>query len=138
MKSVTNGRITLFLAIAFMSGSISAFGQARIAKATAKANAPSLALYPLEDLRPGMKGIARSVFAGSEAQEFGVEILGILPGFTGPRQATIIAKLSGANVDKATAIIGASSDGKTFYFENLENLKRFKTGAKAPTNRSSP
>lgn len=108
MKSVTNGRITLFLAIAFLSGSISAFGQARIAKATAKANAPSLALYPLEDLRPGMKGIARSVFAGSEAQEFGVEILGILPGFTGPRQATIIAKLSGANVDKTGVFAGMS------------------------------
>lgn len=108
MKSVTNGRITLFLAIAFLSGSISAFGQARMAKATAKANAPSLALYPLEDLRPGMKGIARSVFAGSEAQEFGVEILGILPGFTGPRQATIIAKLSGANVDKTGVFAGMS------------------------------
>jgi hypothetical protein len=108
MKSVTNGRITLFLAIAFLSGSISAFGQARIAKATAKTNAPSLALYPLDDLRPGMKGIARSVFAGSEAQEFGVEILGILPGFTGPRQATIIAKLSGANVDKTGVFAGMS------------------------------
>jgi hypothetical protein len=108
MKSVTNGRITLFLAIAFLSGSISAFGQARIAKATAKTNAPSLALYPLDDLRPGMKGVARSVFAGSEAQEFGVEILGILPGFTGPRQATIIAKLSGANVDKTGVFAGMS------------------------------
>ena len=108
MKSVTNGTINLVLAIAFLSGSISAFGQARIAKATAKTNAPSLALYPLEDLRPGMKGIARSVFAGSEAQEFGVEILGLLPGFTGPRQSTIIAKLNGANVDKTGVFAGMS------------------------------
>ena len=34
------------------------------------------ALFPLEDLRPGMKGTARTVFSGSEAEEFGVEILG--------------------------------------------------------------
>jgi hypothetical protein len=52
-------------------------------------------LFPLEDLRPGMKGTARTVFSGSETQEFGVEILGILPGFPGPRQSSIIAKLSG-------------------------------------------
>jgi len=31
-------------------------------------------LFPLEDLRPGMKGTARTVFSGSEAEEFGVEI----------------------------------------------------------------
>src|SRR5713226_9884861 len=56
-------------------------------------------LFQLDEVRPGMKGIARTVFAGSETQEFGVEILGVLPGFTGPRQSTIIAKLSGPNVD---------------------------------------
>ncbi|MDX6385590.1 MAG: hypothetical protein QOK48_3163, partial [Blastocatellia bacterium] len=112
MKSVTNGTITLVLAIAFLSGSISAFGQARIARTTERTNdktsAPGLALYPLEELRPGMKGIARSVFAGSDAEGFGVEILGILPGFTGPRQSTIIARLSGANVDKTGVFAGMS------------------------------
>jgi len=45
-----------------------------------------------------MKGTARTVFAGTEPQEFGVEILGVLPGFPGPRQSAIIAKLTGANV----------------------------------------
>jgi hypothetical protein len=108
MKSVTNGTITLVIALAFLCGSISAFGQTRIAKATVKTNTPSLALYPLDDLRPGMKGVARSVFAGSDSQEFAVEILGILPGFTGPRQSTIIAKLSGANVEKTGVFAGMS------------------------------
>src|SRR5437762_11153889 len=55
-----------------------------------------------------MKGVARTVFAGSEPQEFGVEILGVLPGFTGPRQSTIIARLSGANVDKTSVFAGMS------------------------------
>src|SRR5829696_7065609 len=74
-------------------------------------------LFPLEDLRPGMKGTARTVFTGSETQEFNVEILGVLPGFPGPRQSAIIAKLSGSNVEKTGVFAGMSGspvyiDGK--------------------------
>src|SRR4030095_9745775 len=74
-------------------------------------------LFPLEDLRPGMKGTARTVFAGSETQEFGVEVLGVLPGFPGPRQSAIIARLSGSNVEKTGVFAGMSGspvyiDGK--------------------------
>ena len=103
MKSVTNNTTILYLAIALLTVSTSAFGQARLASAK---TAPTQALYPLEDLRPGMKGIARTVFSGSEPQEFGLEILGVLPGFTGPRQSTIIARLSGANVDRTGVFAG--------------------------------
>src|ERR1041385_6640989 len=75
------------------------------------------ALFPLEDLRPGMKGTARTVFSGSEAEDFGVEILGVLPGFPGPRQSAIIARLTGANVEKTGVFAGMSGspvyiDGK--------------------------
>src|SRR5437868_3322954 len=74
-------------------------------------------LFPLEDLRPGMKGTARTVFSGAEPQEFGVEILGVLPGFPGPRQSAIIARLSGSNVEKTGVCAGMSGspvyiDGK--------------------------
>jgi hypothetical protein len=104
MKLVRNGTITLVIAFTFLAGSIWVLGQARMAKASA----PAQALYPLEELRPGMKGIARTVFAGSEPQEFALEILGVLPGFTGPRQSTIIARLSGANVDRTGVFAGMS------------------------------
>src|SRR6185503_17054014 len=74
-------------------------------------------LFPLEDLRPGMKGTAKTVFSGSGTEDFGVEILGILPGFPGPRQSAIIARLSGANVEKTGVFAGMSGspvyiDGK--------------------------
>lgn len=74
-------------------------------------------LFPLEDLRPGMKGTARTVFNGSDTQEFGVEVLGVLPGFPGPRQSAIIARLSGSNVEKTGVFAGMSGspvyiDGK--------------------------
>jgi len=83
--------------------------------AITKVNGPEI--FNLEDLRPGMKGTARTVFSGSGTEEFGVEVLGILPGFPGPRQSAIIAKLSGANVDKTGVFAGMSGspvyiDGK--------------------------
>ena len=89
--------------------------------ATAQTTAPALpkspGLFPLEELRPGMKGTARTVFSGTEAEEFGVEVLGVLPGFPGPRQSAIIARLSGSNVEKTGVFAGMSGspvyiDGK--------------------------
>jgi SpoIVB peptidase S55 len=83
--------------------------------ATSRVNAAPL--FPLEDVRPGMKGTARTVFSGSDTQEFDVEVLGVLPGFPGPRQSAIIARLSGSNVEKTGVFAGMSGspvyiDGK--------------------------
>jgi len=74
-------------------------------------------LFPLEDIRPGMKGTARTVFSGTEAEDFGVEVLGVIPGFPGPRQSAIIARLSGANAERTGVFAGMSGspvfiDGK--------------------------
>ena len=74
-------------------------------------------IFPLEDIKPGLKGTARTVFSGTEAQEFGVEVLGVLPGFQGPHQSAIIARLTGANVEKTGVFAGMSGspvfiDGK--------------------------
>lgn len=76
----------------------------------------STALFPLEDLQPGMKGVARTVFSGTEPQEFSLEILGVLAGYTGPRQSTIIAKLNGANVEKTGVFAGMS--GSPVFIDN--------------------
>ncbi len=90
--------------------------QQRTARMAATVATPAGALFPLENIRPGMKGIARTVFAGSEPQEFGLEILGVLPGFTGPRQSTIIARLSGSNVDRTGVFAGMS--GSPVFIDN--------------------
>jgi hypothetical protein len=77
---------------------------------------PDVRFFPLEDLRPGMKGTASTVFSGTTPQEFSVEILGVLPGFPGPRQSAIIARLSGANVEKTGVFAGMS--GSPVYIDN--------------------
>src|SRR4051812_39006086 len=71
-----------------------------------KGDASAITLYAVEDLRPGMKGVARTVFSGSEPEPFELEILGVLDGFTGPRQSTIIARLSGTNVARTGVFAG--------------------------------
>jgi hypothetical protein len=86
------------------------------AKATATSTVSQTALFDLGQLRPGMKGVARTVFSGSEPQEFNLEILGVLAGFTGPRQSTIIARLSGPNVDRTGVFAGMS--GSPVFIDN--------------------
>ena len=93
------------------------FGASLAQKPAIAATPKDARLFALEDLRPGMKGVSRTVFAGTEPQEFAVEILGVLPGFPAPRQSAIIAKLSGSNVEKTGVFAGMSGspvyiDGK--------------------------
>jgi hypothetical protein len=91
------------------------FESALAQKPVAETGARDPRLYALEDLRPGMKGVARTVFSGTESQEFGVEILGVLKGFPAPRQSAIIARLSGPNVEKTGVFAGMS--GSPVYIE---------------------
>src|SRR5215212_2652500 len=79
--------------------------------ATGKAEDPRF--FPLEDLKPGMKGVARTVFAGTEPEEFGVEILGVLPGFPAPRQSAIIARLTGPLTER-TGVFGGMSGSPVY------------------------
>jgi hypothetical protein len=62
---------------------------------------------PVDELRPGMKGIGKTVFQGTTIEQFGVEILGVLKNY-GPKQDMILARLSGDPVDKAGVIQGMS------------------------------
>ncbi|HEU0252012.1 MAG TPA: hypothetical protein VFR12_03195 [Pyrinomonadaceae bacterium] len=108
-------RSTPIFLSAVLIAMLASFAMGQQAMVTSAPKAPEL--FPLEDLRPGMKGTARTVFTGSETEEFGVEILGVLPGFPGPRQSAIIAKLSGGNVEKTGVFAGMSGspvyiDGK--------------------------
>lgn len=94
-------------AVLLCGGSTSISGQGKLSANSGRSTGGA-ALFALEDLRPGMKGVARTVFSGSEPQNFAIEILGVLPGFIGPRQATIIARISGANVEKTGVFAGMS------------------------------
>lgn len=63
---------------------------------------------PLVEVKEGMRGTARTVFRGSEPEEFNVEILGVLPGGVGPKQDLIIGRLSGGSADRTAVFAGMS------------------------------
>ncbi|HVF45815.1 MAG TPA: hypothetical protein VM936_22495, partial [Pyrinomonadaceae bacterium] len=71
-----------------------------LAQTSPEASPRKVEYFPLEDVRAGQKGTARTVFSGAEPQEFGVEVLGVLKGYPAPRQSLIIAKLSGGQVER--------------------------------------
>ena len=109
-------QISAVIGLVVLSGFSGALGQqVKVQPASSRSNGGA-ALFAIEDLKPGMKGVARTVFSGSEPQEFGLEILGILNGYTGPRQSTIIARLSGPNVDRTGVFAGMS--GSPVFIDN--------------------
>ncbi|MFN3324021.1 MAG: SpoIVB peptidase S55 domain-containing protein [Bryobacteraceae bacterium] len=72
--------------------------------------------FPLKDIRPGMKGVGKTVFTGDRVEEFGVEVLGVLEN-VGPKQSIILARLSGGPLEKTGVMQGMSGspvylDGK--------------------------
>jgi hypothetical protein len=72
--------------------------------------------FPLKDVRPGMHGMGRTVFHGQQIEEFQVEILGVLENL-GPKQAVILARLSGGPLAETGVMQGMSGspvyiDGK--------------------------
>ncbi len=73
--------------------------------------------FPLKDVKPGMKGIGRTIFQGEKLEEFGVDILGVLPGTPNADQSLIVVRLTGANVERTFVFAGMSGspvfiDGK--------------------------
>jgi hypothetical protein len=52
-------------------------------------------LMPVDEIRPGMVGVGRTVFQGTELQDFKVHILGVLRNVQGPKRDLILARLEG-------------------------------------------
>lgn len=85
------------------------FGQTQ-AKYTPKTSSvdAKTQFFPLSELKEGMRGTALTVFRGSEAEEFNVEILGVVPGAIGPKQDMIVGRISGGQADRTFVFAGMS------------------------------
>lgn len=85
------------------------------AAALAAQSAPT-PIMPLADVHAGMHGVGRTVFNGDQPSDFQVEILGVVHNL-GPRQAVILARLSGGPLAETGVMEGMSGspvyiDGK--------------------------
>ena len=63
---------------------------------------------PVSEVRPGMVGIGRTVFAGTRVEEFRVNILGVIENVIGPQRHLILARLEGGRLAETGVIAGMS------------------------------
>src|SRR5215510_2064106 len=64
--------------------------------------------FPVDEIRPGMVGIGRTVFDGDRLEEFKVQILGVLRNSVGTRRNLILARLEGGPLANTGVIAGMS------------------------------
>jgi len=89
-------------------------GVALVTAALLGAAAPTMSV---EQIRPGMTGIGRTVFDGTHVEEFKVNIIGVLENVIGTHRNLILAKLEGGPLANTGVIAGMSGspvyiDGK--------------------------
>jgi SpoIVB peptidase S55 len=63
---------------------------------------------PLDEVRPGMVGVGRTVFIGTTLEDFKVTVLGVLKNVIAPKRNLILARLEGGPLAKTGVIAGMS------------------------------
>src|SRR5215467_1785457 len=95
-------------------------GQIPAFAATASSQAKSAAspqIMTVDEVRPGMKGVAYTVFQGTQPEPMGVEVLGVLRNLIGPKSDLILVRLTGEKAEYTGVVAGMSGspvyiDGK--------------------------
>src|SRR3989442_9130443 len=72
-------------------------------------------ILPLDQVKPGMKGVAYTIFAGNQIEKFDLEVIGVMPNLLGPKQAIILVELKGPKVEHTGVVAGMS--GSPVYIE---------------------
>jgi hypothetical protein len=75
---------------------------------------PALDVLPVSQVKPGMKGVGKSVFSGTATQDFSVEVIDVMPKVW-PRGDLILCRLSGQGLEESGVIAGMS--GSPVYIE---------------------
>jgi hypothetical protein len=88
---------------------IRAFLIAAVFAGSAVARLPAAPSFmPIEEVKPGMVGIGRTVFEGAALQDFTVHILGVLKNVQAPKRDLILARLEGGPLAETGVIAGMS------------------------------
>jgi hypothetical protein len=86
------------------------------------------AIFPLKDVKPGMKGVAYTIFAGDTIEKVDLIVLGVLENALGPKQDIILVQLLGEKVEHTGVVAGMS--GSPVYFDGkLAGALSLKLGA---------
>src|SRR5215472_1133162 len=74
-------------------------------------------IMTVDQVHPGMKGVAYTVFQGTQPEPMGVEVLGVLKNLIGPKSDLILVRLQGEKAEYTGVVAGMSGspvyiDGK--------------------------
>lgn len=74
-------------------------------------------IFPLSQIKPGMKGEALTIFAGDQIEKFDLVVIGVMPNFLAPKESIILVQLEGPKVEHTGVVAGMSGspvyiDGK--------------------------
>src|SRR3954464_10748227 len=74
-------------------------------------------ILPVDQIQPGMKGVAYTVFEGTKPEPMDLEVLGVLKNANGPKSDLILVRLKGKKVEFTGVVAGMSGspvyiDGK--------------------------
>jgi len=123
-SALVNNMLSLSLKSSFPKRSFRCLLFAVVALALGVVIAPALRaagdqpqILPLDQVKPGMKGLAYTIFAGDKIEPFDVEVIGILPNLMGPKQSIILVQLHGDKAEHTGVVAGMSGspvyiDGK--------------------------
>jgi hypothetical protein len=73
-------------------------------------------IMTVDELRPGMKGVAYTVFQGVNPEPMDVEVLGVLRNMNGPKSDLILVRLHGEKPEFTGVVAGMS--GSPVYIDN--------------------
>ena len=88
-------------------------------------------LLPLSELKPGLRGTVWTVFKGTQAEPFSVEVTGVLQNALGPGKSLILCELTDPRVQNMGAVAGMS--GSPLYIDGklagvlAYQIQRFET-----------
>src|SRR5262249_7722435 len=114
MKKLVFVALSAVLGIVLGLGSIPAYAGDQPARPTPATPTP---VMTVDEIRPGMKGVAYTVFQGTKPEPMGVEVLGVLRNLIGPKSDLILVRLQGEKPEYTGVVAGMSGspvyiDGK--------------------------
>jgi hypothetical protein len=77
--------------------------------------ADNSAIFPLRDVKPGMKGEMYTIFSGDRIEKTDLEVIGVLHNAVGPKLDVILVRLLGDQVQQTGVVAGMS--GSPVYFD---------------------
>ncbi len=94
---------------------------------------------PVDDLRPGMRGVAYTVFEGVRPEKMEVEVLGVLKNVIGPRKHVIVVRLHGEKAE-FTGVVAGMSGSPVYIDGKLVGALAYKIGlfSKQPVGGITP